>query len=572
MPAIKVLPSELVSKIAAGEVVERPSSVVKELVENSIDAGAKNITVEIDLGGAALIRVIDDGSGMSPEDARLAVAHHATSKIDKFEDLYSLNTHGFRGEALASIAAVSQFGIQTKRVEDLAGTELNRGAGLSGSQDWQSREVGCNTGTQITVKNIFYNVPARRKFLRSAMTEYQHILSLLESFGLIWPEIGFKFISNGRTILDWPLQTWKDRCREILGDVFKDFFPINYAGDFKMTGWLGRPAVATPQRNQYLFINNRVVSEHMVARAIKEAYGDLIAKDCLPAFVLKFDLPPENVDVNVHPRKTEVKIVENHKFYRAVFQIVRSALVGAPPRAAIQANQPTYSNGEVTGIATFSPMRSAPQPLAFSSSQNFQTIHPGVYSSSALSAKINPDRLIVLGQLDNSYILTMDHGSVWVFDQHAADERIKYEQLKRSGLSQSQNLLQPITLDLSLSEFNTYRVQQAVLASIGWQTEGFGERTILVRAVPTAMRPHQSKAVLTELLKDLSVSDSPDNLWKSMACHSAMRFGDKLTLEEQRALITRAVSERVQSCPHGRPIVHQISLDDLHKIFKRRGF
>lgn len=599
---IKQLPPELISQIAAGEVVERPSSVIKELVENSVDAGARNIIVEIDLGGAALIRVTDDGLGMSSEDARLAVNPHTTSKIFKFEDLYSLQTLGFRGEALASISAVSQFSLVTRRLEDLVGTQIARDL-----LDWRVIEVGCNTGTQVSVKNLFYNVPARRKFLRSASTEYNHIVELMESFGLLWPQVGFRFVSNGKTVFDWPCdQPWGDRCRVLLGQVFKDFLPVSGGGadndtstSAKIFGWVGKPFLARPKRLQYLFINNRVVSDFMLARTVKDAFGNLIAKECFPPFVLKVDLPPGQIDVNVHPRKTEVKIADSQNFYRQMYRVVQGVVLGQaqPLQAPIVVTQPTPPANKFTSpwtpvgkvfeetvakkfdVDTPADLKQqTPAVIPQNASQTeIKLQHASVLDLQTINVDSVTSGLVVpkftiIGYLSFSYIVAQVRDAIYIFDQHAVSERLKYEEIKKGAASLSQGLLHPMSVELSLSELNTFIDRHDDLAKIGWELEPFGDRTLLVRAVPTSVRELQAKSVLTMLLKDIESSNSPEDLWKSMACHTAVRFGDELSLAEQEALVRDAFKHNVQSCPHGRPVCHKVELEDLHKLFKRRGF
>jgi DNA mismatch repair protein MutL len=593
MNKIKHLDQDLINKIAAGEVVERPASVVKELVENSIDARADQISIDLEKGGTDLIVIADNGSGMSKEDAELAIERHATSKIGKLEDLFNIQTMGFRGEALASISSVSQFTLETKIQEGIEGTKLEVKDGKL-----EINSCGCPVGTKITIKNLFYNVPARKKFLKTPLTEYNHILEQITAFGLIHPEISFKLTHNKTLVLNLPKVTeWLDRVKQILGqDLAKDLIEIKQPGTIEISGFVGKPQIARQnKKSQFVFVNNRYVSDYLIAKAVKEAYGSLIPRELNPVFVLSLKVPPKLVDVNVHPRKAEVKFSNSSEVYVAVMQAVQQFLAKNMTVAQYQVENELpgkrYTLKSQAESTTYKPSVSY-QP-------HFQNIKPqaGTISSALeFSKQILKDDFVeqadkeqigdwkLLGQIHQAYLLVEAPSAILIIDQHAAAERLLYERFKaeyaKAGIK-SQKLLLPLNLELSHREVEILNQSIEFLKNLGFDIEIFGGNTFKVNAVPQELDKLDIKETILGLINDLeeedfmsakSVEDKKDLVIKYASCRAAVKFQDKLELEEQIRLLkdVRATMDVINTCPHGRPFIMELTMDQLAKNFKRK--
>ncbi|MCX6740002.1 MAG: DNA mismatch repair endonuclease MutL [Candidatus Parcubacteria bacterium] len=593
MTKIQRLDQDLINKIAAGEVVERPASVVKELVENSIDANADQISIDLEKGGIDLIVIADNGSGMSKEDAELAIERHATSKIGKLEDLFNIQTMGFRGEALASISSVSQFSLETKIQEGIEGTSLKIENG-----QLEIKPCGCPQGTKITIRNLFYNVPARKKFLKSPLTEYNHILEIITAFSLIHPQISFKLVHNKTLILNLPkTAVWLDRLKQVLGqDVAKDLIEIKQPGTIEISGFVGKPQTARQNRkSQFVFVNNRYVSDYLVAKAVKEAYGSLIPRELNPVFVLSLKVPPKLVDVNVHPRKAEVKFSNANEVYIAVMQAVQKFLAKNMTVAQYQVDSP--ANGK---RYTLKSQGETPEYRpAVSYQSHFQNIQPRAGTSSQaleFSKQILKDDFVeqpdkqnigdwkLLGQIHQAYLLVEAPSAILIIDQHAAAERLLYERFKaeyaKAGIK-SQKLLLPLNLELSHREVEILNQSIEFLKNLGFDIEIFGGNTFMINAVPQELDKLDVKQTILGLINDLeeedfmsakSVADKKDLVIKYASCRAAVKFQDKLELEEQIRLLkdVRATMDVINTCPHGRPFIMELTMDQLAKNFKRK--
>ncbi|MCX6743331.1 MAG: DNA mismatch repair endonuclease MutL, partial [Candidatus Parcubacteria bacterium] len=559
MPQIKKLDQDLINKIAAGEVVERPASVVKELVENSIDAKADQISIDLEKGGTDLIVIQDNGTGMSKEDAKLAIERHATSKISNLEDLFNIQTLGFRGEALAAISAVSQFTLETKIKDSTEGTKLSI---IHCKLSIES--CGCPEGTKITIKDLFYNVPARKKFLKTPLTEYNHILEIITHFALINPQISFNLTHNKTLILNLPkTNSWLERIKQVLGqDIAKDLLAIKQQGTIEISGFIGKPEIARQNRkSQFIFVNNRAVSDFLIAKAVKDGFGSLIPRELNPIFVLSLKLPPKLVDVNVHPRKAEVKFKDTNEVYLTVLKTIRECLAAnlMPARLNTEPGQPikTYTLKPQAGTQTFRP--------SVSYQQNFKNI------------QARPSQ-------HNSYLMVEAPSAVLIIDQHAAAERILYERFKSEFATtniKSQKLLLPLTLELSHREIEILKQSLGFLNDLGFDLESFSGNSFIVNAVPQELDKLDIKQTILGLINDLeehdfnsskSIDEKKDLVIKYTACRTAVKFQDKLEPAEQIKLLQDVMTmmDKINTCPHGRPFIMELTLDQLAKNFKRK--
>jgi DNA mismatch repair protein MutL len=588
---IKKLDQDLINKIAAGEVVERPASVVKELMENSIDAQADQIILEIKNGGIDLIVLQDNGLGMTKEDAQLAIERHATSKISSVDDLFNIQTLGFRGEALASISAVSQFTLETKIKDSAEGTKL---AVINSSLSIES--CGCPDGTKIIIKELFYNVPARQKFLKSAITEYNHILEIFTNFALINPQISFKLTHNNKLILNLPAsKDWLNRIKQVLGnDIANNLISLNSKGTINLTGYLGKPQIARNNRkSQFIFINNRAVTDFIIAKAVKEGYGSLIPKELYPTFILNINLPPELVDVNVHPRKAEVKFKAPQEIYMTVLKETQKSLTNnifqqieinsqtpvkkftLKPQQNSKSFQPSVSYQP-----SFKNIKS--QPSQISQAIKFsQELLKNEFIDQSTTEKIGDWRL--LGQIHKAYLLVESSQGILIVDQHAAAERILYEKFKNDYASQkikSQKLLLPLTLELSSREVAVINQSLDFLQNLGFDIEIFGNNSFIINAVPQDLDKLDVKTTILGLINDLeendfqkikSIDDQKNLVIKYAACRTAIKFNDKIDIKEQIKLLEdiKQIIDKINTCPHGRPFIMELTLDQLAKNFKR---
>jgi DNA mismatch repair protein MutL len=578
MNRIERLPDDLVNKIAAGEVVERPASVVKELVENAIDAGATTIAVEIEAGGKALVRVRDDGSGMGREDAERALERHATSKLRALGDLQSIATHGFRGEALPSIASVSHLVLTTRDDSGPAGTavEVRHGRLV------HVKDAGHPRGTTVDVSDLFGGVPARRKFLRADATEAGHVAEILTQLALARPQTGFRLASGNRTILDAPpADSLATRLYQIYGGkLLGDLLPVDGGEAWaRVRGFVSRPDRPTPPRASLrLFVNGRAVRDRALSKAVLEVYRAAGAGDRRPEAFLFLDVPLHMVDVNVHPAKTEVRFADARTVWTAVQRAVREALSAGVKREAPRAE-----------ASTTAPMSAVPTARRFSAERVAEAVEtylaepaisPGKPAESLLPASTDT----VLGQHRNTYIVSTDGEDLILVDQHTAHERVRFEallgRLERRA-PESQILLMPLVLALEPRLQPVVEAHAEALAEIGFDLEAFGGGSLRVRAVPSMLGARDPGRALEALLGDLlerestewAISGLRDRLAATLACHSAVRAGQPLGIESMTAIVRDlARTTHPTLCPHGRPTLVRLAKDDVSRWFGRTGW
>ena len=567
---VKVLSPQVAAKIAAGEVVERPASVVKELLENALDAGAGQITVETKGGGLESIRLTDDGSGIASEDVETAFGRYATSKITSVEDLDAIATLGFRGEALASIAAVAQVDVTTSVEEGVVGDLLTLKDGLVVRHVPQARPHG----TTITVKDLFRNVPARLKFLKSTATENSHIAGVVSQYALAYPEVKFALNIDGRTtlqtagsgkLIDVVIAVYGvDTARRMLevngGEVG---WQAGQAVPITVTGMAAAPTLNKAGREALsFFVNRRVIGSRLLTRAVEEAYQGLLMQGRHPIVVINISLPPSEVDVNIHPTKAEVKFQNERAVFTAVQRAVRSALVTTAPVPQIEEAQKPYTGQAALG------------PRSLWQSSNYQ---PGAVPlpEPAQTPRLTLPVLRVIGQVGGNYIIAEGPDGLYVIDQHAAHERIMYEQLtaqKASRGIQLQGMLEPYSFEVTPQQDEILKSEAGNLRQFGFTVEPFGERTYLVRTIPSVLKDGDWLAALREILDNPrdKITNVEDDIIKSLACHSAVRAGKVLSDDEMRELIRQLEQAKLpNTCPHGRPTILHLSVRQLEKEFGR---
>jgi len=611
MPVIRPLPAELINQIAAGEVIERPSSVVKELVENSLDAGATRIEVDIELGGQRLIRIRDDGGGIEPDDLPLAVASHATSKIRSFDDLEHVASMGFRGEALASVSSVARFALTSRaRGQDTAFRIEVDGGKLQAARPAQHPQ-----GTSVEVRDLFYNVPARRKFLRAERTEFAHIDDLLKSLALARGSVEFRLSHNGKPVRI--LKAAKDeqaallRVAEVLGEEFPaQSLRIDHAAaGLHLSGWVGLPTASRSQADsQYFYVNGRLVRDRIVAHAVRQAYADVLFHGRHPAFVLYLELDPAGVDVNVHPAKHEVRFREQrlvHDFlFRTLHEVLAQTRAGQMGGASAVAD--TTDAAPVMGYASAVAAPAVTSTPAWSGQFSQSRLSLGVreepladyaallgeparmaesaYAANTPMPPAQDDEAPPLGfaiaQLKGIYILAENaHGLVLV-DMHAAHERITYEKLK-SGRAcsnlRSQLLLVPLNVSVSAKEAAAAEEHADALAEWGLELSRSGPSGVVVRRIPALLEGADVAQLCRDVLAELALHGSSrrlqeleNELLSTMACHGSVRAGRRLTAPEMNALLREMeATERSGQCNHGRPTWTQLGLAELDKLFLR---
>jgi len=560
---IKVLDRGIVSQIAAGEVVARPVSVVKELVENALDAGASQIAVEVRGGGTGLIRIMDNGAGIASDEVALAFERYATSKIGDLQDLQSIATLGFRGESLPSIAAVAQVDILTSAAGEANGTYISVQEGKVPVRKSQARPQG----TTVTVRDLFRNVPARRKFLRSVPTENGHIANVVSQYALAYPEVSFALLLEGRKTLGTAGKgRLIDAVIEVYGtEIARNMLevPGNDEIQVKVTGMIGSPSVSRSGRN-YLsfFINRRWVNNRLLAWAVEEAYHGLLPQGKHPVAVLAISLPPSEVDVNIHPTKSEVKFQYERQVFTAVQKAVRQTLIAQTPVPRI----------EEVAVGYGVPSQQAEIDWS-GTAVNRGVIDRTFEVAQPLTAVLPVLR--VLGQLLSSYIVAEGPDGLYLIDQHAAHERIIFEQVgeqRSKGEIEVQGLLEPVPFEVTLLQETILKSRHQELVDFGFSLEPFGERTYLVRSVPKALSGGDWYGALRELLDSGEGADDwTERIAVSLACHSgAVRAGQSLSDEEMRALVRQLEKTVVpHTCPHGRPTLLHLSSSQLRREFGR---
>ncbi|AKG53249.1 MutL [Dehalogenimonas sp. WBC-2] len=556
---IHILDARTVARIAAGEVVERPASVVKELLENSIDAGARHIAIDIRDGGTGLIRVSDDGCGIAAAELSLAFTRHATSKISSFDDLDTILSLGFRGEALCSIAAVADVEVITAVDGASSGYSFTQHDGKS-----SQRPLARAHGTTISVSHLFKAVPARLKFLKSGATETSHIVNIVTNYALAYPEVRFELVIDDRPSLKTSGSgQLRDTCAEILDqNIAVRMISIEAAaGSFSITGLVSPPDMSRANRSGlYFFVNRRWVRSPMLSRAVEEAYHGLLTVGRYPVAVINLSLPPSDIDINIHPAKTEIKFRDDGHIFNFVRQSVRSSLIGEAPVPVISessaAYHPTaYRQSELSAGSLFDRRPASHAATAATPAQALPALRP-------------------LGQVAGCYILAEGPDGLYIIDQHAAHERIMYEKTLAARARQnpsSQSLLQPQTIELSPVEAASLKVLAGLLAQFGFIVEAFGGRSYLVRAVPSALSGHDWLTALREFLNAPESRDQgEEKLAELIACHSAIRAGKNLSPEEVRALLLDLEKAEVpNTCPHGRPTLMKLETSALERHFKR---
>ncbi len=600
---IRLLPDTLANQIAAGEVVERPASVVKELVENALDAGATRVEIDLEEGGVRLIRVRDDGAGIAPEELSLAVQRHATSKIASLDDLEAVATLGFRGEALPSIASVSRFRIASRRSGEAHGHVLD----VEGGQLGNPAPSAQPTGTTVEVRDLFFNTPARRKFLRAERTELGHIEEWLRSLALARPGVELRLSHNGK-----PLRRYRggddaliadDRLLQTLGEEFtRHAIAIDHeAAGLRLSGWIAQPAYNRPSADQqYLYVNGRAVRDRSVAHAVKLAYSDVLYHGRQPAYVLFLDLDPRRVDVNVHPAKHEVRFRDARLVHDFVHRTLKEAL--AETRAGqVPTGGEQPQDGSMPGIATSTGMafnlhalpqsplglRVADAPAAYAALYRDVAAAPAWQpAGDATAAPVMPEGGDIpplgfaIAQLHGIHILAENAEGLVVVDMHAAHERINYEKLKAAfdgeGL-RLQPLLVPMPIAVSMREADLVEREGEALHRLGFDVARSGEQSLLLRAVPALLAQGDVEALLRDVLADFlehghspRVAEARDALLSTMACHGSVRANRRLTIPEMNALLREMeATERSAQCNHGRPTWARFSLAEIDRWFLR---
>ena len=578
---IHVLPESLARMIAAGEVVERPASVVKELIENAIDARASEVVVELRGGGLQLVRVEDNGEGMEPEEVPIALQRHATSKITNVEDLYSVRTLGFRGEALPSIASVSRMAIRTRTRGSIKGTEVVS----SGGEIQTVTDVGCPVGTRVDVSHLFFNLPVKRKFLKSIPLELRHASNPFLRLSLSHPSISFKLVHDGRVLHEhWKTGSLKVRLEAILGkEIYEHLQPFEYDdGKVSLSGFASVPTFSRGNSDGlYFYVNQRFVKDRAIYKAIVQSYRHVIPQGRFPVVVLFLNLPPGDVDANVHPTKTEVKFKEPEKLFAAVFETLSSLLGPGPACKGVQAP------GGTPAVA-FPEERDRTMPLSLSIGypQGVETDKGGRFdgrvseqgSSAWGREEFNPLR--VLGQVLNTYIVCEDRERLIFIDQHAAHERILFEKWKTVHATNALSVvrfLSPVLLECSSREAHVLVDHLKEFETMGIEIDPVGERLFAIRSVPSLMDQENPKGVVQTILEELAL-DQPKGgseaillpFFIALSCHSAIRANVVLRKEEMEALVADLrVFHPSATCPHGRPIFFVLPLRDLEKQFER---
>jgi DNA mismatch repair protein MutL len=632
MPAVTSRPIQqlnphLINRIAAGEVIERPAAVVKELVENAIDAGATSIIVEAEDGGRALIRVIDDGGGIPPDELPLAFAQHATSKISDDDDLFRIATMGFRGEALASIGAVSQARLLSRTASSDVAYEIhNRGGAISNVQ-----AAAGNRGTTVEVRNLFFNTPARRTFIKGAPTEIGNVSEILMRIALPYPAIAFKLIHNGRTSLDLPATTAAQRMLAAWPAEFRELhLPIDARdAELHLYGIVGLPELARPTaKYQFLYLNGRHIKDRFIQHALREAYRGLTEPGRQPAGILMLQAPPADIDVNVHPTKIEVRFKDGGRIHSLVHSGIREKLldsdltpaavpmsadggpigdnprqdlrerlaaffkappdtqmplpVGESPSAATAflPSMPTGPASPATFVAPMPPSMAMPDGvLPATSPPDSLSNGAGTSMSFAGGRAMGGSAL----QLHNSYLVAESADGLVIIDQHALHERIMYEELLarvRRGPLESQRLLLPETVAVSSTQLDLLEHVQPLLERLGIEITEFGPGTLAIHSFPSFLHRLEPGTFVRELLErgeqellDMHDEELLHEVLDMMACKAAVKAGDPLSGEEIEALLSRReLLDRASNCPHGRPTTLRLTLKDLEKQFKRTGF
>jgi DNA mismatch repair protein MutL len=588
--AIRTLPSQLIDQIAAGEVVERPASVVKELVENSLDAGARAIGVDIEGGGASLIRVADDGVGIPPEELPLALSRHATSKIATLDDLESLVSMGFRGEALPSIGSVARLTMTSRT----PGAEHAWQIACEGGALSAPRPAARPAGTTVEVRDLFYNTPARRKFQRSEKTELAHVDSVLRNLALARFDVEFRLTSNGRTVFELPpaadRAAQEARVAEVCGAEFMEharWFSRTIEG-VAVSGWLAAPAFSRSQADlQFTFVNGRFVRDKLLRHAARLGYQDVLFQARQPAYVLYVELDPRRVDVNAHPAKLEIRFRDSRLVHDFVFRSIETALAATLDNAAdvgvvapVHGAQLAMTGAPSYGVAP----RQSSLALVGSNVRDyvplFQRLHARVATGPVATDGTVPPLGYAVAQIGGIYVLAENAAGLIIVDMHAAHERISYERLKLAVAEKrvtAQPLLVPVTLEVTMQEADLVEELGAELAAVGLAIVRRGPSAVAVMAVPALLEGSAIEPLVRDVLSDLAsglgmerVEAVTNEMLATIACHAAVRANRRLTLDEMNALLREMErTERSEACNHGRPTWTQVTLEELDRLFLR---
>jgi len=631
MGIINLLPENLINQIAAGEVVERPASVVKELIENSIDAGATEMIVDIEDGGRKLIRVTDNGCGMSREDALLSLQRHATSKISNVTDLFNISTLGFRGEALPSIASVSRLKLTTVPKGSISGTSIQ----IDGGKEVEVKEFGGAVGTTLEVRDLFFNTPARLKFMKSTTTELSHITETITRMAISYPSIRFIYNHNGSPIYNLPSS--KDLLSRVCGMIKeegKNFIEVSFTGDspdstnnspafgspsllkrglggvgaapIRISGYVSGPDINRPtQKSIYIFVNGRFVRDRVILHALMDASRTVMEKDRYPLAFLFLDVPPSDVDVNVHPAKSEVRFKKTDEIHRAVYAAILEALKGwtvrktsgqwpvvSGQRNEFQTPDSNYQERVMEAIGRYAASNSSEfgvgrweikEDEKLRSYEVEKDHRPASHPLNLLTSEYKGffSSLNVLGRVGGTYIVCSTGNDLCLIDQHAAHERIAFERLKKTygdSRPESQTLLIPEVVDLPQSEGMLIREHLEVLSRAGLEVEHFGRDTFIIKSVPTALSNKNIRGLVRDIADELahagrtkSIDELMERLFSRMACHSAVEGGDYMDPREIAALLRDLDSIDFSSnCPHGRPVFVMLSQVEIEKMFGRR--
>ena len=615
MPKINLLSKQVSELIAAGEVVERPASVIKELVENSIDAGSTIITVEIKNGGISYIRITDNGCGISQTDVPLAFLRHATSKISNSDDLNSIATLGFRGEALAAVSSVSRVEMLTKTHNEQTGTYYK----IEGGTETENSPSGCPDGTTIIIKDLFYNTPARMKFLKKDVSEGNACAAVLDRIALSHPEISFKLIRDGKQVLSTNGDgNLKNTVYSVLGREFSNSL-IEVKGDntaVAVSGLICKPFACKSTRNgQYTFLNGRLVRSGTVVAAVEQAYKNSAMVGKFPSFVLFVNVPFDTVDVNVHPAKTEVRFSDEKRIFDCIYSSVKNSLAIGDTRPEVKVAAPVFNKfermttQEYRQTAIDTPKMPVVEPfvpkptktVTFRSESNVDFAKPEKFVEVPLNEtvlptatevkplpqtpKVNVDiekteeeplvEVILIGEAFGTYIVAQMNDSVYLIDKHAAHERILYNKLKSTRKIEVQALLTPVTAMLSKEEYGILVENTDLLFNCGFEVEDFGNSTVAVRAEPTTLIKEDISLILSEIAENLIKSgkvetEAEDNLFHTVACKAAIKAGTKISTTEMQKLAEKVLSSKeIMYCPHGRPVAFEIKKYELEKMFGR---
>jgi DNA mismatch repair protein MutL len=595
---IRVLPNSLIDQIAAGEVIERPASLIKELAENSLDAGATRIEIDIERGGISLVRVRDDGHGIPSAELPLALERHATSKISTLDDLEAVQSLGFRGEALPSIASISRFAITSRARDAEAATQISVNAGANDGP----RPAAHPEGTTIEVRDLFFNVPARRKFLRSEPTEQSHIARLVERLALARPDVGFRLRAGERTLLDAPREgganAFAARVERVLGKEFLDSAIAleHSAGPVRISGFIGLPTTARAQNDlQFWFVNGRSVRDRLLMSAVRLGYRDVLYGGRHPAYVLALDIDPRLVDVNAHPQKLEVRFRDSRQVHEFVFRAVERELARqTQPSASGQApaQNPAWLRAARESAATTAPLdlasagvRGAPVNASSFASYRQESQPSGAWALADRIRDIDtpsqdmPPLGEAVAQLHGVYILSQTPDGLVLVDAHAAHERVLYEQMKaaRGPTAPSQALLDPITVRLKPDEIDVLLAARADWEAAGFEVDRMGPDVFALRRIPVALARFDLPALVSEVVRSMAeeggthhLDAATDQLLGTIACRAAIHANRRLTVPEMNALLRQMErTPRTDQCNHGRPTWTRISLAELDQLFLR---